>query len=164
MPQTQPSYTTVQKDALISSGYFSVGFKITNSTIGRNQMWNRTNWIEIDEGELRWRDEYVIGNNFYHNTIGNYTRKTIFGDTCQKLTIANYLNGTTTNKVIAFGNNLTMCTFQDNCFGALKADLDLSAATHIRVAYNTTIYYDKTLGTRLSYLDNDAIVRVAATA
>ena len=25
-----PSYTTVQRDALTSSGYFSIGFKITN--------------------------------------------------------------------------------------------------------------------------------------
>lgn len=56
-----PSYTTVQRDALTSSGYFSIGFKITNSTIGRNQMYNGTTWIEIDEGELRWRDEYVSG-------------------------------------------------------------------------------------------------------
>jgi hypothetical protein len=53
-----PSYTTAQRDALTG---VSVGFKITNSTIGRNQMWNGTNWIEIDEGELRWRDEYVGG-------------------------------------------------------------------------------------------------------
>jgi len=34
MPQTQsityPSYTTAQRDALTASGYFSVGFKITN--------------------------------------------------------------------------------------------------------------------------------------
>ena len=53
-----PSYTTVQRDALTG---ISIGYKITNSTISRNQMWNGTNWIEIDEGELRWRDEYVSG-------------------------------------------------------------------------------------------------------
>ncbi len=53
-----PSYTIVQRDALTG---ISIGYKITNSTVGRNQMWNGTNWIEIDEGELRWRDEYVSG-------------------------------------------------------------------------------------------------------
>lgn len=53
-----PAYTTTQRDALTG---VLVGFKITNSTINRNQMWNGTNWIEIDEGELRWRDEYVSG-------------------------------------------------------------------------------------------------------
>ena len=56
-----------------------------------------------------------------------------------------------------------MCTIQDYAFGALAADLDLSAATHIRGAYNTTIYQDATQGVKLSYMDGGSIIIVDVT-
>ncbi len=106
----------------------------------------------------------TIGDGFSFNTIGNYLYKTIFGDNCQYNTIANKINGTNTNKIITFGDSITMCTIQDFAFGELAADLNLTAATHIRGAYNTTIYYDKTDGVKLSYMDGGVMQIVDVTA
>ncbi len=126
--------------------YNAIGHYFNSNTIGNNFHNN------------------AIGNNFYYNTIGNYLYKTIFGGNCRHNTIANKINGTATNKIITFGNSITMCTIQDFAFGVLAADLDLTAATHIRGAYNTTIYQDKTDGVKLSYMDGGVMQIVDVTA
>lgn len=104
----------------------------------------------------------TIGNYFSYNTIGNYLNKTIFGDNCKHNTIANKINGT--NKIITFGNGITMCTIQDFAFGVLAANLDLSTATHIRGLYNTTIYRDAIDGVKLSYMTGGELTVASVTA
>ena len=145
------------------SNYNTIGNGFYKNTIGNDFIYNT---IGNDFSYNTIGNDFssnTIGNDFSSNTIGNYTLKVIFGNTCQKLTIANYLNGTTTNKVITFGDNLTMCNFQDNCFGELAADLDLTAATHIRGAYNTTIYQDAVDGVKLSYMTGGVLTPANVT-
>lgn len=129
----------------IGNGFNSnaIGDGFNNNTIGNN-FYNNI----IRNGF----SSNTIGNSFSSNTIGNEFYNTIFGDNCQYNTIANKINGTTTDKIITFGNSITMCTIQDYAFGELTADLDLSAATHIRGTYNTTIYQDAVDGVKLSYM------------
>jgi len=131
-----------------------IGTNFNNNTIGTNFN-NNTIGTNFNNN--------TIGNDFKNNTIGNELFKTIFGDNCQHNTISNKINGTTSDKIITFGDGITMCTIQDFAFGVLASNLDLSAATHIRAAYNTTIYKDKTLGVRLSYYDNDILTYAAVT-
>jgi len=130
----------------------NIGSNCGNNTIG-NDFYNNTtgnNFIYNTIGNDF--NSNTIGNYFYYNTIGNNFYNTIFGDNCQYNTIANKINGTTTAKIITFGDSITMCTIQDFAFGELAADLDLTAATHIRGAYNTTIYQDAIDGVKLSYM------------
>jgi hypothetical protein len=84
-------------------------------------------------------------------TFGNGNRLMIFGNSNSSMTFGKTSNDT--NKIITFGDNNIMCVFKDQCFKGLAVDLDLSTATHIRGAYNTTIYQDKTDGVKLSYMD-----------
>ena len=53
--------------------------------------------------------------------------------------------------------------FEDKCFTGLAADLDLSAATHIRGAYNTTIYQDAVDGVKLSYMTGGVLTPADVT-
>ena len=90
------SFTTSQRDALTG---VPIGLKITNSTIGRNQMWNGPNWIEIDEGELRWRDEYVSG---IWTPAAAQAAPSIIGYTIGGISVNKYtFNGTNTEERIA---------------------------------------------------------------
>ena len=84
----------------------------------------------------------TFGNGNYEMTFGNYNHSMTFGD---------YTN-TAKEFSILFGNYNIMCVFEHRCFTGLAADLDLSAATHIRGKYNTTIYQDAVDGVKLSYM------------
>ena len=96
-------------------------------------------------------------------TFGNSNSPMTFGDACNNNTIANKISGTLSNKVINFGSSMIMTNIKDYAFGVLAANLDLSAATHIKGTYNTEIYYDKTDGAKLSYIDAGSIVRAGVT-
>jgi len=135
----------------------TIGNDFNNNTIG-NRFYNNT-----------------IGNNFYSNTIGHYVNYNTIGDKFYSNTIGhNFYNNTIGNNLkhttigndyrIVFGDSITMCTIQDFAFGVLAEDLDLTAATHIRGAYNTTIYQDKTDGVKLSYMDGGVMQIVDVTA
>ncbi len=123
--------------------YNTIGDAFSDNTIGNEFRFNTIG------NEFRYN---IIGDEFNYNTIGNYFYNTIFGDNCQYNTIANKINATHANKIITFGNSITMCNIQDYAFGALVEDLDLSTATHIRGTYNTTIYQDTVDGVKLSYM------------
>jgi hypothetical protein len=163
-------------------GYNTIGYGFNSNTIGNYFNYNiignyfiyntigdgfnfNTTGNEFNSNAIGNGFNYnIIGNYFIYNTIGNYLYKTIFGDNCQYNTIDNKINGTATDKIITLGDSITMCTIQDFAFGALAADLDLTAATHIRGAYNTTIYQDKTHGVKLSYMDGGVPQYVDVTA
>ncbi|HRT03015.1 MAG TPA: hypothetical protein P5513_03650, partial [Candidatus Diapherotrites archaeon] len=117
------------KSNIIEDNFYSntIGDDFRSNTIGNDFISNT-----IENGF----NSNTIGNYFNSNTIGNNFYNTIFGDNCQYNTIANKINGANTNKIITFGDSITMCTIQDFAFGELAADLDLTAATHIRGAYN----------------------------
>jgi hypothetical protein len=151
----------------------TIGNKFYYNTIGNNFKYNTignyfySNTIGNGFGSNTIGDAFnnnTIGNNFSSNTTGNDFYKTIFGDNCQYNTIDNKINGTATDKIITFGNSITMCTIQDFAFGVLAADLNLTTASHIRGAYNTTIYQDKTDGVKLSYMDGGVPQYVDVTA
>ena len=98
----------------------------------------------------------TFGNGNSSMTFGNKNSSMTFGYYNSSMTFGNYTNPQ--NKIITFNYNTTMCIFEDKCFKGLAADLDLSAATHIRGEYNTTIYQDKTDGVKLSYMDGSVMV------
>ncbi|MCK9417200.1 hypothetical protein M0Q97_11160 [Candidatus Dojkabacteria bacterium] len=94
----------------------------------------------------------TFGNDNYLMTFGNDNSSMTFGD-----------NTNPENRMITFGDDTTMCVFEHSCFTGLAADLDLTAATHIRGAYNTTIYQDAADGVKLSYMDGGVMQIVAVT-
>lgn len=121
----------------------------------------------------------TFGNNNYSMTFGNKNHSMTFGDnnsmtfgdnnysmtfrnSNSKMKFRDVTNPE--NRMITFGDGSTMCVFEDNCFIGLASDLDLSAATHIRGTYNTTIYQDKTNGVKLSYMDGGVMQIVDVTA
>ena len=91
-----------------------------------------------------------FGDNNLPMTFGNDNSSMTFGDNNNSMIFGDYTNPQ--NKMITFGDNTTMCIFEAQCFKGLAADLDLSAATHIRGVYNTTIYQDAVNGVKLSYM------------
>jgi len=92
----------------------------------------------------------TFGNGNYSMTFGDNNRFMTFGDYNNSMTFGNNTNPK--NRMITFGDNTTMCVFEHRCFTGLVADLDLSAATHIKGTYNTTIYQDAVDGVKLSYM------------
>jgi hypothetical protein len=91
-----------------------------------------------------------FGDNNLPMTFGDNNELLTFGNNNRSMTFGNSTNPQ--NRMITFGDGTTICIFEDRCFTGLAADLDLSAATHIRGAYNTTIYQDAVDGVKLSYM------------
>jgi hypothetical protein len=103
----------------------------------------------------------TFGNYNYSMTFGDYNSLMIFGNDNYSMTFGDKTN--IEGILLTFGNDNTMCIFEDKCFKGLATDLDLSAATHIREDYNTTIYQDKTDGVKLSYMDGGVMQIVDVT-
>ena len=97
----------------------------------------------------------TFGNSNGSMTFGNYNNSMTFGNDNNLMTFGDDTNPE--NVMITFGDNTTMCVFEAKCFKGLTVDLDLSAAIHIRGAYNTTIYQDAVDGTKLSYMSGGVL-------
>ncbi len=109
------------------------------------------------------------GNRLMTFRTGNYSM--IFGDYNNSMTFENYNYSMTfgdytnpQNRMITFGDATTMCVFEHRCFTGLVAALNLSAATHIRGTYNTTIYQDAVDGVKLSYMTGGVLTIADVTA
>jgi len=126
-------------------------------------------------------EKNTVGAGFYNNTIGGYfSSNTVDTDFASNIIGINFANnainsGFFTNKVSTdFSYNTIGASFQRNVLGqyfrnnnvgnSVLVNIDLADASHVYADYNCNVYHDKTLGDRLSYMDNDTVVYVAVTA
>ena len=123
----------------------------------------------------------ILGSNFQNNFIGQYFTNNAIGKEFIGNFTGNYFSG---NQIgFSFRANVISSVFSGNQMGSnlnsnfIKENfvnnfirnsslsyLDLTAATHVYSAYNCEVYADKTLGSRLRYVDNDVDIFAAVTA